>query len=424
MNEIPINKNDVLIENVDSTKGYQTQGSVKRLKIKKSKINSIQHGIHINSANVEDIYISGNQIIAEKYGVLTNIGSENGKNLNIYFNKIYSRVADAVQLNNPTNTLDRTSCSFKQVKIIGNTLIADEYGLGDSAGMAIGIANTRDVVVISNITEKSRREALHIEASQKNVLAIGNIFNGCISDGCRILTKGGAKPPTISSNHFIKHNIAKKDIGIWRVYDGNGSLEVNISQNYVRGFDIGLWMDGAQWVNADGCIIDDCNVAVKTGNNTLILGTIISKNSPVLIQGKSGSVVEKVVSEIPPTKVLEYIGTSGQLGATLKSLISQTGPVLTTKGITNTFTLFPLANIMQGKLTIRNGGINKLILICDITWDGTNLAVNNIVKKISGSFGDGVTFTNNSNQLSFSIYCANAFTTNFNYEFEGMYYVE
>jgi hypothetical protein len=376
--DLKINSDDVSLENFELNGMSTVQGlytaSVKRFKIRRSKITSAKHGIHINAANVEDVEITNSEINADSYGILTNSNAKNSKNLNIAFNKVYSRISDAIELNNPTTATGLTSDSFKQVKVIGNTLTADEYGSGTTAGFAVGIANTRDVVVLGNIADKSRREGLHIEDDQENVIAVANVFNGNLADGCRILPMAGAKPPTVSNNHFIKKDLTKTDSGIWRVFDVNGSLEVNLPNNYIRGFDTGLWLDGKGYANINGCTVEDCNIGVKTGDNAIINGTIFTINTPTLVQGKSGAIVDKVISKTAPTTILQYIGTAGQEGVTLKGFNAKT-TYTSTAGVANTIDLFPLPSLMTGKIKIVRNGADKIFYVADVSWDGTTLKV-------------------------------------------------
>lgn len=426
--DVKINSNDVTLRELDITGKSIIQGiymsAVERIKLIKNKITSAKHGIHINSSNIKDVDIINNDINATNFGVLTNQNAKNGKNLNILFNKIYSSTADAVELNNPTEKTGLDSDSFKQVKIIGNTLTSDVNGTGPTAGFAIGIANTRDVVVIGNITEVSRNEALHIEDDQENIIVIGNVFNGCVNDGSRIIPMAGAKMPIVSSNNFIKKGLTKTGVGIWRVYDSNGSLEVNVSNNYVRGFDVGLWMDGKSWANVEGTVVEDCNVALKTGKSSRILGNLISVNSPILIQASSGSIIEEITSLIYPDKIIDYIGSTGDVGATLHKLKATSGIVSIAAGETNIIDLFPLGNIVRGSLYVAIDGGSKLMFECGVSWDGENLIVSDMIQRSSGVFGSTINVINNNGRLSFTVYCSSYQSAIFKYSFSGIYYKE
>lgn len=426
--DVKINSNDVTIESINLSGGSNIQGiymkSIKGLKIQHNKISTKKNGLHIDSSTVEDIDIFHNDISSQGFGILTNHNSRNGKNLNIAFNKIYSATADAIELNNPTSLSESESDSFKQVKIIGNTLVADTIGSGPTAGFAIGIANTRDVVVIGNITEISRREALHIEDNQENVIVMGNVFNGCFGDGSRILPMTGARLPMVTNNFFIKHEMTKTGIGLWRVYDKNGCLDVNVSNNYFKGFNIGLWLDGSSFAQVEGTVIEDCNVAIKTGVSTKIVGTVISKNTPILIQGSSGSVIDGIVSLSKPTKVIEFIGATGQTGTTLKSLRAVTETITSNPTASNIIELFPVGDLMKGRLQVTNDGSNNLMFDCDLLWDGIDLKITNMIQKTSGIFGSTIKILISNNHVAFSVYTASSQSFIFSYTFEGTYYKE
>jgi hypothetical protein len=420
--------NGLNTEGVSAQSIFFTGSTLDNIQIKNSKIKTSGHGVQINTPNVKNVTLENLDINADGFGILTNGGATNAKNLNILNNNIYSKSADAIELNNPTNI---DTDSYKQVKVIGNTLIADEYGTSVNSGFAIGIANTRDVLVIGNMVEKSRQEALHIEDDQENVVVIGNIFNGCMENGAHIL-KGGfsasgkGQPVIVTQNVFVKKDLAKTDVGIYRVWDVGGVLESNLADNFIRGFDTGIWADGNALVNVNGTIAKDCNIALKAGARAKVNGTLFSVNCPTLVSAKEGSVIEKVVSDIVPTKIMDYSGATGKTGATLKGFTAKTDPMATTAGGTSILNIFSIPSMMKGSLTItgEDAGGNRIFASCDILFDGTNITTANLIKKSAGIFGSGITFTNNNGKLALNVFTGGATSISLNYDFTGTYYIE
>ncbi|GGD76048.1 right-handed parallel beta-helix repeat-containing protein [Paenibacillus nasutitermitis] len=432
--DLRVNGSDIEVNNVEvqgsSPQSIYFSGSPKRIRLARIKINTTGHGMQISTPSTEDICLSESTITAEKYGILLNSGAKQGKYLRIVNNSIYSRTSDAIELN-ASGTLSGSEYEgFRQVFITGNRLSADEYGTSGQAGFAIGIANTREVIVMGNISEKSRLEALHIEGDQQNLMVIGNIFNGCTGDGCRIKNSSAAQSPTITNNSFVKKNLTRTGSGIHRLYDPLGSLECNLASNYIRGFDRGIWIDGPSACHVEGTLIEGCNTGIYLGDTAKVIGSLLVKDCPTLVTAKNGAIVEKVVALTVPQSVMSYIGTSGKLGATLKNLVAFTSPVTTVAGSTNLLNLFALPSLLQIKLVCRiNAGSSRLILSGDVTWDGTTLTMNNMIKRQSGSillgYSGSAPLVNNNGSLALNMYTTSSLAAvTVNYDFTGMYYVE
>jgi len=432
--DIRITGSDIHINNVE-TQGSSPQtiyfsGSPKRIRLARIKINTTGHGLQLSTSNTEDICLSESTITAEKYGFLLNNGSKQGKNLHIVNNSIYSRNSDAIELNTPGTLGGAEYDGFRQVFIMGNRLSADEYGTSGQAGFAVGIAHTREVIVMGNISEKSRLEALHIEGDQQNIMVVGNVFNDCMSDGCRIKNSTAAKAPTITNNSFVKKDLTRTDNGIHRLYDPMGSLECNFASNYIRGFDRGIWIDGPSTCHVEGTLVEGCNTGIYLGDTAKVVGSLLVKDCPTLVTAKNGTVVEKVVALSVPQSIMSYAGTSGKLGATIKNLIAFTSPVTTVAGANNLLNLFTLPSLLQIKLLCRiNAGSSKLILSGDVTWDGTALTMTNILKKQTGSillgYSGSAPLVNNNGSLALNMFTTSSLSAlTVNYDFTGMYYVE
>lgn len=432
--DVRINGSDVDINNAE-LEGSSPQcvfftGNPKRVKLARIKIQTAGHGVQLNTPNAEDIVLADSDIVADQYGVLINNGAKTGKNMRILFNNIYSRTADAVELNTPTANWGLQYDSFKQVFVIGNRLSADEQGTSSSSGFAIGIANTHDVIATGNISEKSRLEAVHIEGDQENIIINGNVFTGCVTDGVRIQNSSWARQPIVTNNMFVQHNLSKSGNGIHRLYDPKGHLECNFSNNYIRGFNRGFWIDGSSSCNIGGSFIEDCNIGVYAGVSGKVHGSLFVKNCPVLAMGQSGAFIERIVSLSVPTTILAYTGTSGYLGATLQSLTAFTTPSSTSVNSYKRIDLFPMPSLLSVKLTCRvSAGSSKLMLMADVSWDGSQLNIANLLVRQAGSilvrYGGEPVFVNNNGMLALNIYTVRALSqVSTNYDFTGNYYVE
>lgn len=427
--DLVISSSNVTLDGVDFEGSSTSQGiyfasNVKNFELKNSTVKTPSQAIHINNPNTENIDIVGNDIVADSYGVLTNYSALHSKNINILFNNIYSKYSDAIELNNPNS--DNT-ISWQQAKIIGNTITADEYGSGPQAGFAIGIANTRDVVIVGNIVAKSRLEALHIEDGQENIVATGNVFNGCLDDGARIQAAGSdqtkkGKPVIISNNHFMKHNLTKTGSGIWRINNSFGVTDLILTSNYIRGFNKGITLDGSALANVEGCYIEDCNTAISLGGGSRTVGTVTTANCDTLVWGAPGSMFDKVISKTPVTHILRYTD-SDRVGATLKAFSAPTTSIKSSGSGMNKVDLFKLPTRMSGKLIVTKNelSINFIRLSCNVLWDGTTLTVSNAFSNVNGAISE-VSIVKNGDSLAISFWTGSTWDFSFNYDFEGEFY--
>ena len=421
--DFKINGSDVEIVglNIDGqmAQSLYTAGTLmERISILNSILKTTGIGFQINTANNKNILIQDSEITTDSYPILLNTNADGGEFLKVLFNKLYSKNADALAFNNPSTT------PFRGVIAIGNNLTADEFGTHAYSGFGVSIAKTRDVIVLANISKKSRQEGLHIEDDQENVTALANVFRECMKDGARILNKANAKPVIVSGNHFVKKDLAKTDNGIYRVNDANGSLDSILTENVVRGFDVGFYIDGSAYANVTGSVAEDCNYALRSGSNGRIAGTLYANRCTTLIKAGNGVTVDKIVSKTKPTNIIEFVGVASGVGATLKGLeVIET--VTTASATTQLVDLFKLPSLLNGKIIVKGnvGTSDKIMAMADVLFDGTTLTVNNLMTKKSGVF-DTITLVNNNGQLAVRFYSGSVKTMVLNHQFDGLYYVE
>jgi hypothetical protein len=430
--DISVTGSDVTVENIEVAGAHTDQAvyasaGVERLSLRRFKLTSPGSGVVTNVANLNDITISDSDITAEKYGVLINSGTKTSKGFRIVNSKISANRYDAVSFNNPTAQVGDAYDGPREVFVIGNKLSAQNTGTAINSGFSVGIANTREVVIIGNISDISRQEAVHIEDGQENTIVTGNIFRGCVTNGMKLLHNSDGeepRPPIVTNNFFIKNDVSlKTDVGIWRVFDVTGSVPANFSNNYIKGFDIGFTLDGGNSpANVEGSIVDGCNTALKVGAGVRVLGTLYARNTPALVTAASGAIIERVVSETAMSSVLAYTGTANATGATVEKFSSISPSTAIPASTTTNVDLFPLPTRMYGRLTARGGsGTANVILTSEVTWDGTTLTSTDKLNRKAGALTIA-SFVQNGSNLALSIRSTSALTMTFRFDFDGMYY--
>tara|TARA_Y100000589_G_scaffold144801_1_gene138392 strand:- start:1523 stop:2746 length:1224 start_codon:yes stop_codon:yes gene_type:complete len=338
---------------------------------------------NFNNANTNDIRISDKDIQPNNdpnmYGVLLN-SNLTGDNADILNSTIYSPSADAIEINT-------TSGGFRGVKIIGNTLYGGEFGSSSSAGFSIGIAKGRDMTIVGNISKVSRNEALHIEDDQENITIGNNVFVDCMADGARILNRSAAQPVLLAGNIFVKHaSSLHQGKGIYLVYDANGVLSKNVmTANRVTGFDIGLHAPSKVRFTFDNNLIEDCNVAISNGNG-IIEGTTFVSDCPTLLTAGNGSVTDRIVSYTTPTTILNFNGTSGYAGATLKGFAFPLDLTSVSQGYA-THEMFTLPKRLAGRITVHIiNAYDQVFYSANVHWDGSTLTTTDVIKNTNGVF--------------------------------------
>ena len=380
-----------------------------------AEINTPYHGYYKNSTG-SDVKIKDSVIDADNYGILLN-ASASGKNMDILYNKINSP-NDPIEINT-------TGGLFSQIKIIGNTLNAEGTSGSSSSGFAVGIAKGKDILVCNNIIEHSRQEAIHIEDAQERIIVTNNIAKDCYEDGLRLINNASNKPIICSNNWFVKDSSnPSADSGIYVVFDVNGSRNLNvITGNIIDGFANGLRLDGVGGTsNVSDNVILNCTTAI---NNVFgsFYGENICSNCDTLVKGNSGSITGKIISETTPTTILDYIGTSGRLGATLLGFRYPYGSFSSSAAGINTKDLFDLPTRFKGKFSFTfSGNTNYFRFVVDASYDGTNLTTGEFFVNLSGVVSS-ISLTLNSTKLALRFYTASSITVNFDVNFDGEFYL-
>jgi hypothetical protein len=392
--------------------------------------------VYLSANNVNDVKVIESIINSNNfYPVLVNYMAKNGKGLLLALNSIYSRIGDGIEINLPSDTRD----IFRDIRIIGNGITADNPvdATDTNSGFAVGIAQGQDVVVVANVAEGSRREALHIEDCSENVTVVANVFNDCNLHGCTIhdnTRSSGtlyAKFPTIVGNHFKAKNNAKTagTNGMWIMnVAGYGYLKGGtFTDNRYEGFDVGVRLDSDSYQNTsynlNGSIVENCNTGIYTAGGS-VAGSITCRNVGKLIEFGAGGVIDRVVSTSPISENDLFKNTMASGIAEIRSFRYPLNPVTLSPSTTTNVALFKLPKYMKGILHVKGmsnvyGTYSKNVY--DISWDGTTLTgATQIINDKNGSYTDFSLITEGG-YLKCKVANYNFTTANLIVEFNGSY---
>ena len=260
--------------------------------------------------NEVDTKIWFEKIVADGYGILVNSttpGNLTGDKITIIGNDIYSKYRDPLEFNNPE------LAPFSKYLVLGNFLKTGEpYENSDiNSGFALGIAAANDVLVTGNIAEYSRQESLHIEDSVNGIVVSGNLFLNSEKIGYKLLPPFLSKPfssVSLVTNNLFKMDESKKTVendtyGIFGAYTANGMANLLAPNNVVQGFDIGINATGGYNI-LDNTVVENCDIALQLDVSlTPTIGTLVSKNCPVLVKVVGNSKNTNVKSLISMTSV-------------------------------------------------------------------------------------------------------------------------
>lgn len=372
-------------------------------------------GFDLNEA-LNDVKIDNVVVDATGYGILLNT-SFNGSNVLIR-NSLIESDQDAIELNSPSETLDR-------VIITENVLDATGSGGTTTAGFALGLAAAKDVVFANNIVKHSRNEAIHIEDDQENVIVSNNVINNCEKDATRFLNRANAKPVIFLGNQVKKDPAIGRTVnGIRRINDGNGAMDnLVLLANVVQGFNKGFNLDGGKIANIEGASIEDCNIAISGGGSSYSRGTAMAKDCDLVIEARNNSRFGKVLCDAKPTTLIDNVETSVLVGAVLEGFYYPTGSFATVVG-SNSIEVCDLPTRLKGELTVSFGnGTNKIFHTATVTYDGTTFTESAQISRNAGSFNTPV-FTTSAGKIIMTFNATGVFTIGPRANFDGTYYLE
>lgn len=421
---------DGLNVNGTETETFTVLEDKENITLKNSKINANNMAIHINANNAKNINIANNDLTGTDFPVLINENSKNGENANILFNNIKAQTGDGIEINTPSEAFD----TFKIIKIIGNTVLAQGDADNTTRGFGIGIAQGHDVTVLGNIVKDSPRESLHIEDCSENVTVVGNVFNSSL-DGCRILTgnkttinpKLYGKTVLINGNHFKKNGV-KNYNGIW-IIKSDLSIPniINISNNRIEGFATGLNIDGENAnIECNGTVIENCTKGLVTSGGN-IKGNIYMDNCGSLLECSGNSTVDNIIcqSYISPENLIINNMTISDRITVLRGLEYKQKHLVSTDAENFTYVKLLPINKCNGKISIRI--ISNSICfntVFDLIYNGTNLTATENINFGYGAIGTPL-IVNQDGYLTAKIYADGLVGKEFeiSVNFKGNYFI-
>lgn len=251
--------------------------------LKNSTVSGTDIAVHMNASG-DNVRIVENDISGDAYGVLVNAAND-GKNILVEGNSIYSRTGDAVEINTPRNDNDKDTHG---IIVANNHLAADNNGSDPGSGFTVGVARGRDVVIVGNVGEISRAEAIHVEDNSRRVIVSNNIFK-CRNNGTAIsinysknnftvngLTNGGR--PILVTNNIFEGPGSGNYYGLNIVSTATDDDAIcNMTNNIVSGFRAGIVSSSSSnnvhARNFDGCVVTDCDYGMFI-NDTYNMGKV------------------------------------------------------------------------------------------------------------------------------------------------------
>lgn len=437
---------DIIITSANSAEVMAIfSGGAQNIRLTRVKIVAgVGHALQIDST-IQNMLIENCDFSSNIYALLINNNSK-GDTLRILNSRFYSRDADGIEVNNPSSTGAADYDGLRKVFIMGNVVTADNLGgTSPSSGFGIAVAKTHEVIIIGNIVDGARARGLHLEDAQWHVKVIGNIFKGCWLHGGWAMARPGAMPYVVTDNIFTKHPDATPYTGngFWRTDNQYGSIDITLSNNYFKGFAVGMYLDGTATAEVSGCIIDDCAIGIQSGHGK-ITGTAKLLNVPTLLKLGPGAVVKSIQSLTPFTTLCEFMPDTGtpvkhKDGAIVEEVIAPSYPFPTAAGAHTVMNLFKLPFRFKAKVTATVRNIRNKFCYCsaDVAWDGTTLTVTNVTNfsydsNVVFDLTSGSPFTLNSGSIALTLYTASAQTVNnsnddgsmpiIDWDFQGLYY--
>lgn len=159
--------------------------------------------------------------------------------------------------------------------------------------------------------------------------------------------------------------------GIYQVSAADGGLPaMNYSGVRVRGYEHGFNLgagSGRRNAIVSGSVAQDCDYAVNLTAGACLRGQLLTENCPILVRANNGSIMESIVSDTVPTQILDYVGTTTNIGALIEHV--QFPRLMTHGGAgTETFDLIDMPLNMKARVTLSLNNANTNFFA---SWDVT-----------------------------------------------------
>lgn len=393
-------------------------------RLERATITSDKHGLqHTNLTRGNGLLNS--KITATGYGVLINDTSDGSSKCRIAFNDIYSDTADAVQINNPSR-------NSKGYMVLGNWLHADANGTSSNSGFAVGIAGIDGHITAFNRSSEAREEAYHLEDTQFMGLQIGNIWDGCLTDGSFIGGQFEGEPESdglVSIGNRYRHaGFLGSSVGLYYAFPtSNGYLDMCSGiGNYMDKFGTGISLTSKALSYHSGNVVTNSNTAVKQLLSSVCIGDNIAKNVNTLFDGGGASLIGGVHSKDKPTNVVVNSGAANQIGSAIKRFSWKAPYTHGGASATEEFDLFASGDMINGQINLMlQNGTSNFVFSAHITWDGTTLTQTNKVNRSYGNIFGTINIVENGGRVVVRVGSAVAVTKGqLIVDFDGFYFVQ
>jgi hypothetical protein len=342
--------------------------------------------IHCNTTGITNTTIQNNTISGGKYGILFD-SSCSGNQLLISNNFIYGN--KCIEMNTTyTGGLGNYSL-FTDTIIEGNILNASQAN-GSSDSFAIGIAKGNRILVSNNIIQDGYFHCIHVEDYSLDIVIDGNdiIQTHAGYDGIHIIAVNGGPDPThvLVTNNLIRFNNSGTStafgIGVYYGSDGTSPFLVNIQNNQVQAFSVGIQFGGYTVGTVTGNIVYLCGTGIYATNASpqIYNNEIVSCTTTGLGCTNPGILGKVTFQGSLPTNLFGCASGTIINGFSVPFSYSHTGGSTQYTNVMNA----PSAILSQVSVFASNG-TNRSSGIHNLSWNGTTSTTTNLINVNNGT---------------------------------------
>lgn len=354
------------------------------------------------------------------YALLDNDGTNASDGLIIAGCIITSVTADAVEFNNP-------AVGHKNRLLYGCILESQGVPPSGSAGFPIGVAGIDGFMAGMCMIKNARAAAVHIEdVSNRGVIGMLSVSD-CKQGGLTVqvpVPSKGFPTPNVYGLLNMRHTGTKTGFnGFTTIGDNNGNVnEAMLVASCFDGFDYAYAL--ADTVNAHlfACMAKDCNNTIFGSKHARSFGVINSKNTPNMMLGQAGVILEGVNSLTTVTNILQKNGTN--FPGPMCEYWGQPSASFTHPGTgTPQFTICKMPSGCTGYMSVRvEGSPRGFLWFGKLKWDGTTLTVGGSsgtdkTELYNGAISAFVPSVDGSGNLQFTFFTNSSMTNIFRIEF-------
>lgn len=301
-----------------------------------------------------------------------------------------SGTADAIEFNCP-------GAPLKNSVTWGGILDAGRSGSGAGAGFALGFAHVQGFVVGGVVSKYARTAGMHIEDGCSFGVISALALRGNQQDGIWASVGGyGAHQaeatPLVLTGFSLEGpgKAVSGTQGVYTVWDAKGYTDRwQLVGGYLKGFDVGLHLDGLGVIHATSITCDSVNKVLQTAG-AAHFGVVLSTESTTLFevsQSSGGRAGKFVQFDVCPSTFISRTSTSPlPPGAFLEgyagpALMMNSGPVDLPALSLFAADLFPAPKRMRGRLRI----MCRLQVGGGLFWEGDVLCDDGLAVTVLGT---------------------------------------